>query len=94
MSRSFAYVCAVSGCMSFWSFVLLELRHPEAASLLGSLGLGIMLAYVVTDRLHAWVEEQEQQIVRDPRVIRAMDEQMRPVYAGLLAAIAPRKGSR
>jgi hypothetical protein len=69
MTRAFAFVLAVVGCLLAWAYLALP-SSPKAASILSSLALGIMLAFAILDQLGRRVVEPPR-VVRDPRVIEA-----------------------
>jgi hypothetical protein len=78
VTRPFALVLAVVGCLLVWAFML----PPSLwAAVLASLALGIMLVYAVTVALVPVAARVD--VVRDPRKIE--DE----AHAGMLAAFPP-----
>jgi hypothetical protein len=72
VTRLFALVLSVVGCLLVWSYIALQSSPSSpAAAVLCSLALGIMLAYAI---VHAIVPEAARvDLVRDPRVITLDD---------------------
>jgi hypothetical protein len=78
MTRGFAHVLAVVGCLLFWAFML----PPSLwAAVVASIALGIMLVYAITAALVPVAARVD--VLRDSRVIEDR------AHADLLAAFPP-----